>query len=415
MAVTSPKNLPIIIVGAGIVGLTLAQSLKQANIPFEIYERDPHFDSNAGGWGITVHWALSALESCLPPSLFQKLQTIQVDPQQGLKDTGKFLFLDIATCQARYSIPPNKRMRINRKKLRSILSDEIDIQWGKSIARFESPTEGEIVVYFEDGTSTKGAMLVGADGSGSRTRRLLVGQEAGKLYQLPFRFMGVTVRMTEDQVKPLRDVDPLLFQGCHPDTGVFMWFSMLSTPQVNGSQGTGDNEYYEGQLNLSWRSRDADDGVPELDKDRVAKMKKLAEGFEPRLKKAIDSIPDSSSVLEIKLQDWPTQKWDNRTGTVTLVGDAAHAMTMYRGEAFNHGITDAAKLSEHIIAAHKNISPLRHAVNSYEEEMQTRTHTAVLLSRQACIDAHDLNNLTPDSPLVSKRAVLKKPIEAIST
>ncbi|KAF2811399.1 FAD/NAD(P)-binding domain-containing protein [Mytilinidion resinicola] len=402
----SPK-LPIIILGGGIVGLTLAQALRKALIPFQIYERDPSLATSDGGWGITVHWALAALESCLPPDLFARLKDIQVDPQQGIKDTGRFLFLDLATAEPRYVIPPSKRMRISRKKLRALLTEglEEEIHWGKKFTSFET-MEDEVVVKFEDGTEVRGSLLVGADGSGSRTRRALLGAEEAKLYQLPVRFMGVTVRMTPEEVRPLRDIDPLLFQGCHPDTGAYLWFAMLSTPEVNGSSGGG--EYYEGQLNLSWLVKSAEDEVPVTARARVAKMKQMAQPFEKRLKKVVDGIPDDSEVLEIKLQDWPTKKWDNRSGTVTLVGDAAHAMTMYRGEAFNHGITDAARLSERLAEADLNGGSFEDAVNTYEEELRERTNPAVLWSRQACLDAHDLNNLKPDSPLVSRRTILKK-------
>ncbi|KAF2488549.1 monooxygenase-like protein [Lophium mytilinum] len=402
------SRLPILIVGGGVVGLTLAQALKKASIPFQIYERDPSLATSDGGWGITVHWALTALESCLPPDLFARLKDIQVDPQQGIKDTGRFLFLDLATAEPRYVIPPSKRMRINRKKLRALLTEglEKEIHWGKNFASFDSISNDEVIVKFEDGTEARGSLLVGADGSSSRTRRALMGAEEAKLYQLPVRFMGVTVRMTPEEVKPLREIDPLLFQGCLPATGAYLWFSMLSTPEVNGS--SGDGEYYEGQLNMSWLVKTAEDEVPTTARERMVKMKQMAQPFEKRLKKVVDDIPDDTEVLEIKLQDWPTRKWDNRSGTVTLVGDAAHAMTMYRGEAFNHGITDAAKLSERLAEAGINGGSFEDAVNAYEEEVRERTGPAVLWSRQACLDAHDLNNLKPDSPLVSRRTILKK-------
>lgn len=233
-------------------------------------------------------------------------------------------------------------------KFRGLLAEGVDVNWGKQISGFETGSEGEVEVKFADGATTKGSLLVGVDGSSSRTRRLLVGDDVGKLYQLPIRFMGVTVRLTAAQIKPLRDIDPLLFQGCHPDSGVFMWFSTLSTPEVNGS--AGEDEYYEGQLNLSWRVKGPEDEVPEGNRERVAKMKKMTEGFEPRLKKAIDEIPNDSEVLEIKLQDWPTLDWPTHDGRITLLGDAAHAMTMCKFEAQNVDlkITDQIQIVERL-------------------------------------------------------------------
>lgn len=319
---------PIIIIGAGVVGLTLAQALKQHDIPFEIYERDPHIE-RAKGWGITIHWALPALKACLPPVLFDRLSTIQVDPQQGIRDTGRFLFLDLSTAEPKYVIPPSPRLRINRLKFRSLLAEGLDVQWNKTFSSFRINEAGLVEVTFQDGTTTTGSLVIGADGSSSRTRRFLLGEDAGKLNQLPGRFIGVTTHLTPQQVKPLLEIDPLLFQGCHPDTGTFMWYSTLSTPEVNGS--TGNDTYYEGQVNISWLVKSPEDEVPATNAEKVAKMKQLAQPFEQRLRQTVLDIPDDSEVLEIKLQDWPTQEWPSHDGKVTLVGDAAHAMTMCKG------------------------------------------------------------------------------------
>lgn len=54
-------------------------------------------------------------------------------------------------------------------------------------------------------------------------------------------------------------------------------------------------------------------------------------------------------------------------------------------------------------------------IGNFEAEMRPRAHDAVLLSRQACLDAHDLNNLKPDSPLVSKRAKVLQPGMGLSS
>ena len=402
--------LPVLIVGGGIVGLTLAQGLKKAGIPFQVYERDADADAKAGGWGITVHWALPALAACLPDELYARLVDIQVDPQQGIRDTGRFVFLDLQTATPVYVIPPSQRLRINRRKLRTLLSEGIDVAWDKALVHIERPAadgEGGVIAHFADGTSAAGSLLVGADGSSSRTRRQLFpgNAPAAQLYSLPVRFMGVTVRLTEDQVRPLRAIDPLLFQGSHPDTGVYMWYSTLSTPEVNGSHGTGAGVYYEAQINLSWMLTGPEDEVPPTQAARLAKLKTLAQPFEARLRQAIDDIPDDTEVLEIQLQDWPPLRWNNRASTVTLAGDAAHAMTMYRGEAFNHGVTDAARLVANLAPAWgTGREGLAAAVDAYEADLMTRTRPAVLLSRQACLDAHNLKNLKPDSPLVSKRA-----------
>lgn len=45
------------------------------------------------------------------------------------------------------------------------------------------------------------------------------------------------------------------------------------------------------------------------------------------------------------------------------------------------------------------------ALAEYEAEMTHRGHEAVLLSRQACMDAHDLCTITADSPLICRSRV----------
>ncbi|EED12117.1 monooxygenase, putative [Talaromyces stipitatus ATCC 10500] len=394
---TSPSH-PVIILGAGMVGLTLAQALKKAGIPFQVYERDSAADTEKGrGWALTVHWALSALEECLPPELYNRLENIQVDPT--LDDSRRFCFLDLSTAIPKYIIPPSKRLRVNRRLLGNLLGEGIDIQYNKTLSSFHVSPEipDAVTISFTDGTSTTGCLLVGTDGRNSKTRRILLGEEIGALNPLPVCSIGTTITMTPEQFAPIREIDPLLFQGSHPATGV---------PQINGSKDT-LNPFYEGQLIQSWLYKSEKDAVPETDSERLALFKRNAQCFHWRLREAINTLPEDSKVIHIKLVDWVPVEWDNRDGRVTLAGDAAHAMTSYRGEAFNHGVADAAVLARNIITAWNDpaaIGRLGDAVSRYEVEMRERTWESVLLSTQACLDAHDLNGLQPDSPIVSKRA-----------
>ncbi|KAA8642437.1 hypothetical protein EYZ11_005594 [Aspergillus tanneri] len=410
MTRTSP-NLPVIILGAGMVGLTLAQGLKKAGIPYRVYERDSAADTDKGrGWALTVHWALSALEECLPTDLFNRLEDIQVDP--SLEDSRRFCFLDLSNAQPKYVIPPSKRLRVNRRLLGSLLEEGIDINYNKTLSSFYVSSENpdSVEVSFTDGSTTTGCLLVGTDGRNSKTRRLLLGEEVGALNPLPVRSIGATITMTPEQFAPIRGIDPLLFQGSHPETGVYMWFSLVSSPSINGSKDTTD-PFYEGQLIQSWLYKSEKDNVPDSDAERLALFKQNAQHFETRLRNTINTLPADSKMLHIKLVDWVPVDWDNRNGRVTLAGDSAHAMTSYRGEAFNHGVADAAVLAKNIIAAWKNpgvSDGIQSAVSQYEEEMRTRTWESVLLSTQACLDAHDLNGLQPDSPIVSKRAKVAK-------
>lgn len=104
---------------------------------------------------------------------------------------------------------------------------------------------------------------------------------------------------------------------------------MLSTPQSNGSAGT-RVEYFEGQFNMSWLI-EKNGPLPKSRAECLAQVKQAAAsdtGFFPALREAVINIPNDSPMLEIKLEDWPTQEWHSPGGKVAVVGDAAHAMTM---------------------------------------------------------------------------------------
>lgn len=154
--------------------------------------------------------------------------------------------------------------------------------------------------------------------------------------------------------------------------------------------------------------------VPKTDHERVGLMKRIAAGWAEPFRECVLSIPGDAEVKTIRLEDWVPRQgaWDGQ-GKATLVGDAAHAMTMYRGEAANHGILDVEVLLGHICPAitrgdadghaQSHGEGLGGAIAAYEEEMIRRTAPAVLTSRRACLDAHDYKKIGEESPLVNKR------------
>ncbi|RFN47027.1 hypothetical protein FIE12Z_8753 [Fusarium flagelliforme] len=402
----SKDRKPVLIIGAGVVGLVLAHGLKKSKlgIPFKIYERDSHISSRGQGWAITLHWVLPFLRELLSEETFKGVESVQVDPEADRQGLGKFVFINLETLEPKFLIPPGDRRRVNREKLRKVLMKDVSehITWNKRLASIQEHAD-QVTAIFEDGTQAQGSLIVGVEGSNSSTRKHLV-PDSYRNIRLPIRFTGAALNLTPEQVKPLKDIDPLLFQGCHPVTGTFFWFSMLETPQVNGTAGT-NNEHYRVQVMISWPMKTADDEVKPTDAERLAYMKQRATEFNPVLRDVIHAIPEGSEVIEIVLQDWPCPPWDNRNGRITLAGDAAHAMTMYRGEAANHGILDAYRLSKSLEAVYHQGKDLKQAIDDYESELRERTSVAVLLSRQACLDAHDWDGLNENSAVLKKRAI----------
>jgi len=54
-------------------------------------------------------------------------------------------------------------VRAERRRLRTWLATKIPIQWGKRVCRIEQGSNG-VSVYFEDGSSAQGDVVIGADG-----------------------------------------------------------------------------------------------------------------------------------------------------------------------------------------------------------------------------------------------------------
>lgn len=146
-------------------------------------------------------------------------------------------------------------------------------------------------------------------------------------------------------------------------------------------------------------------------------MKRISAEWSDPFRRIIQSIPADAEPKTITLEDWvpPEGGWNGTPGSgrVVLVGDSAHAMTMYRGEAANHGIMDVECLLKAVLPALQTQTQagaaeqmIPDACVRYTKDMVERTAPAVLKSRQACLDAHNYERINDDSPLIQRRAAI---------
>jgi 2-polyprenyl-6-methoxyphenol hydroxylase-like FAD-dependent oxidoreductase len=92
------------------------------------------------------------------------------------------------------------------------------------------------------------------------------------------------------------------------------------------------------------------------------------------------SDPSTFNVVSIKTSV-PVAPWQSRR--ITLIGDAIHSMTPYRGIGANTALRDAALLCGNLKDAALGTSAVEAAINDYERQMREYGFAAVRTSLQA--------------------------------
>ncbi|KAK4073772.1 hypothetical protein Trihar35433_3246 [Trichoderma harzianum] len=429
----------VLIIGAGVSGLLLAQHLKREGVSYRIFERDADLATRGAGWGLTLHWSLTALQSLLPSGLAERIcDESSVDRWADRRgELSRFPFFDLDSGELKTQTPgavKSARVRVTRQRLRKLLAEGIEIEWGKTLREFHTSDNGTISVSFEDGTSCTGTLLVACDGGQSRVRRALFPDEANLMLQLPVRTMGVKMFLTAEQIEPTRKLDLFFLQGASPTNDSFMYISVLDVP---GNQADSDPDVFSCQLHCSWPypGSGAPLDVPATNEERCELLRAFAKTWsEPFRSLVLNNVHADTEIKRLDVLDWAPPIGLHSNGQVVLMGDAFHLMSMYRGEGANHAIVDVLDFATQVVPllalnrddfssrtdsqvpTHQSQGPdfrqaLRQALDAYEDAVVSRARPGVLASRRACLDAHAFSRLfgeaaTGVSPLLSKREMM---------
>lgn len=122
------SDLHVLVIGAGSVGLLIAQRLKVLGIKCTVFEREHYLNERPRDWSFGIYWAQSSLTECLPNSLISRLTAAQVDPLRTSTPDDYMRLMNGQTAEELLRVPTPNMYRLKRSKFRALLNEGIDVQ-----------------------------------------------------------------------------------------------------------------------------------------------------------------------------------------------------------------------------------------------------------------------------------------------
>ncbi len=383
------ENVPhIAIIGAGIGGVALAVACLHRGIPFTLYERDNSFSDRSQGYGLTLQQASKSIKSFGIISLKESVVSTKhvVHNTEGIV-IGEWGMRKWLPLEAKTS-PKKTNMHISRQSLRLELLEQLGgedkVQWGHQLLDFKENKNDGVDLSFQVNGKIKNAkadILVGADGIRSSVRKLLIGEN-----KTPLRYLECIVILGICPLSALENMDsPLLdsatvFQTANGNERIYMM------PY--------DSDSIMWQLSFPMSEVEA--------KELSAKGPKFLKEEACRRTQWHAPIPQIlAATLETQISGYPvydrellTSELLSKGKKTTLIGDAAHPMSPFKGQGANQALLDALKLAREITKKCKPLSNWRETgirksiLTDFESEMLERSATKVKDSADAAKFLH---------------------------
>jgi len=393
----------VIIVGGGCSGLALAQGLKKAGIPVTVLEKTSQESMLTGrDWNMATHWGLPDLAELIPLQMYTRLPSATVDPHTPIRERDELRFLQGNSGELLLAVPVQNLHRLRRSKLRELLAEGHDVRYGCSLSRVDFSDDGQHVTVFDNaqGMALECRMLVGADGASSFVRNQLLPHEATLQERIPYRSTFLQANYTAEQARFLRSFHSLNIGAVHP-IGRFDFCGMQNVPDPDRP------ETWTFFFNITWPlSLETQEGMDASPEASLLIVKDLAKDFYEPWRSGIGWVnPDAAdtwNVWAFTMGIWdprtPGHQWDNKDGRITLVGDAAHTMTVQRAQGLNHALRSARELRDAIKQSGDGEVSRKEAIDVHESSMQARAGAEVELSKANTEMLHDWEKFK-ESPL----------------
>lgn len=379
------QNSSILIIGAGLGGLALAQGLIKAGFNVTVFERDESPTSRPQGYRISIRsLGMNALIALLTPEKLSRL------PMAKVGDVGEGFTCANEKMELLFSVPQGQDGAIQflRSELRSLLQEGVNIQWYKRLVRFEDKGD-QVIAYFEDGSHVTGDLLVGCDGGASTVRSLLHSVYENALGSIP-KMIDSTRAYLSGQIDRTLEWDTLLplnkrgivryvgpnfrslgvcFSERADRSPTVYWALSEETEDIN-------SPWYQFDQGLECRERLLEH----------CKQVMSNESWHENLKKLVNITPAGAMMAPwlIRTTQFPdfNQYPIVPSGRVTLVGDSAHVMPPDRGLGGNNVLEDARLLST-LLASSPTPIDWPKIIEEFESQMYARGRIAVQESNNA--------------------------------
>ena len=387
----------ILIIGAGIGGLTLALELHRRGIACRVFESAPQVKALGVGINILPH-ATRVLSDL---GLQDALAAVAVETAEAafFNRFGQLIYREPLGRRAGYRWP---QFSIHRGDLQSVLLDAVKARLGEDRLHLGfhcegvAQTEADVSLKFNNQPPATGAAAIACDGIHSAIRKQLYPNEGEPRYSGVNMWRGVT------RWKPILSGATMLRAGWLKG-GKLVHYPIRNRIDAEGRQ----------LVNWLWELETPD--YKRWDWNRPARLDDFIAGVAdwkfdwldvPAFFRAADVVLEYPMVDKDPLPAWSF-------GRVTLLGDAAHPMYPRGSNGAGQAILDAKALAE----ALDEDTDVARALKTYEEERLVPTANVVLENRRNPPDAilREIYERTGDRPFERIEAVIPaEELKAIS-